>query len=262
MWHNTKHQPSRRRYLSASILIGFYVPEGRQKQVPTNQKIQRTVERAGPSPQEHVPIIQKFQKIAETPQVVQIQKTVVKTQGQIAETFSRKSRSRGTTSCSETEQIARDPEDREDSTVPMHGQDHQCPSFDATPNTNHPELTATIGGPSDTVSRSSGRCDSRVATTVLTIHTVQKTGEVQRLERSCGRARDGGSRRSLRYGTQRPFPQRSPRRPDKTQRRQRPRVVRAQRGQTDPTRSEAKGLGRTPKVGGCLPDSPRGESGR
>ena len=135
-------------------------------------------------------------------------------------------------------------------------------------NANHSELTATIGGPSDTVSRSSGRCDSRVATTALTIQTVQKTGEVQRLERSCGRARDDGSGLYDKEGTQRPFPQRSPRRPD------RPSEVRAQRARQDPewsepnearqdpTRSEAKGLRRTPKVRGCRPDSPRGESGR
>ena len=47
---HTKYQPSRRyrsrvRHLSASILIGIDVPEERQRQVPTNQKIQRTVER-------------------------------------------------------------------------------------------------------------------------------------------------------------------------------------------------------------------------
>ena len=36
---------SRERYLSASILIGIVVPEERQRQVPTNQMIQRTVER-------------------------------------------------------------------------------------------------------------------------------------------------------------------------------------------------------------------------
>ena len=50
MWYNTKYQPSRgyrsrERYLSASILIGIDVPEERQRQVPSNQKIQRTVER-------------------------------------------------------------------------------------------------------------------------------------------------------------------------------------------------------------------------
>ena len=69
-------------------------------------------------------------------------------------------------------------------------------------------------------------------------------------------------------GQTRPQRGQSPKRPDKTQRGQRPEgqtrpsEVRAQRGQTDETRSEAKGPGRTPKVRGCLPDSPRGESGR
>ena len=44
---HTKDHPSRRyrRYLSASILIGIDVPEERQRQVPTNQMVQRTVER-------------------------------------------------------------------------------------------------------------------------------------------------------------------------------------------------------------------------
>ena len=44
LWYNTKYR-SRRKYLSASILIGNDVPEERPRQVPTNQIIQRTVER-------------------------------------------------------------------------------------------------------------------------------------------------------------------------------------------------------------------------
>ena len=56
------------------------------------------------------------------------------------------------------------PRDREDSTGSAHRQDHRCPSFDKTPNDNHSELTATVGGPSGALSRWSGRSDSCVAT--------------------------------------------------------------------------------------------------
>ena len=48
---------------------------------------------------------------------------------------------------------------------------------------------------------------------------------------------------------------------DKTEGGQRPSVARAQGGQSHPARSETKGPRRTPKVRGCLPDTPRGESG-
>ena len=101
--HNTKYQPSRRyrsrgRYLSASILIGIDVPEGWQRQVPTNQKIQRTVERtqvrvhrdmyrssrSSRRCPERMPIIWKIQKTVETsqerlwtvPRILKFQKTV------------------------------------------------------------------------------------------------------------------------------------------------------------------------------------------
>ena len=71
---HTKYHPSRRyrsrgRYLSASILIGIDVPEERQRQVPTNQIIQRTVERTQVLVHRDMyPIIQKIQKTVEAPQ--------------------------------------------------------------------------------------------------------------------------------------------------------------------------------------------------
>ena len=151
---HTKYHQSRRyrslgRYLSASILIGIDVPEERQRQVLTNQIIQRTVERTQVPVQRRVPIIQKFQKIAETPQVVQREcRSSRRSRRLLRHHRNSCGRCRGSSSSRRrlsTRQVLviQRPEDRVCPTCTGHGHDRRFPTCVTTPSTDNPDDAAT-----------------------------------------------------------------------------------------------------------------------